>query len=408
MSVRIPDLPILSAPTDDTLIVADHVGTGVITAAALRDYITVSAGGPYLPADGGTMSGSLSTNATSDITSGRDLYASKHLYVGDGAGGFPWAFFLDGSANRIQDYGSPGYDMISPTGNRSWHNGPETLMSLSADGILSTKTSISSPAMAVTGTLTVGGTITSGAINTSGGALTTGAITATTINASGTVTAGAVSTAGDVTANQLQLGGGFRMLVEGGANRQIYFSAGWALSWAPGTGNLTFIRNGDNAALMSSIGSTGEFVILGANAYKPGGGSWTAPSDSRIKTVVGDYTRGLADVLALQPKRYTYLGNDTITEPEDGASAPYSNSPNYIAAQEGREFVGLVAQDIQASWPEMVSARAGYIDGTAESDILSVDRSDLNLALVNAIKTLEARVAALEAAAARSQTMHHE
>lgn len=404
MSVRIPDLPILSAPTDDTLIVADHVGTGVITAAALRDYITVSAGGPYLPADGGTMTGSLSTDATSDITSGRSIFATKAFAIDDGSSGFPWQFYVDGSGNRVQNYGaSVGNDSISTAGLRTWSGSADALMSLTAAGALTAKTLVQAPTIAAN-TMTVTGSITSGAINTSGGALTTGAITATTINASGVTTAAGFNTAGTVNAAEFNLGGGFRIPAPS-PNREIFFSANWRLSWEGTGGNLSYIRDSDSAVLMGSFGATGEFVILGANAYKPGGGSWTAPSDARIKTVTGDYTRGLSDILALQPKRFTYKGNDTLGEPV--GEAPYSNSPNLTAAQSGKEFAGLVAQDIEASWPEMVSSLQGYIDGT-ESDILTVDRSDLNLALVNAIKTLEARIAALEAAATRSQTMHHE
>jgi Chaperone of endosialidase len=400
MSVRVPDLPDLGAPTDDTLVVVDHMGTGVVQVSALRDYITVASGGPYLPLTGGTLTGTLTTNAVSDITSGRDAYVTKVLCIGDGAGGFPWQFYTDGSGNRTQYYGGNGFDAIQPNGTRVWNDASNNLMVLSPDGTLSVKTTVTAPAVNATN-MNVSGTVTAGAISSSTPISTSGAITS-----SGVITGAGFSTGGDVNAGnvnvtgQVSLGSGFRIPAPS-PNREIFWSANWRLSWATGTGNLTYIRDGDSAALFSSIGNTGEFVILGANAYKPGGGSWTATSDNRVKTIIGDYTRGLPDILALSPKRYTYLGNDTLDAPV--GSVPYSNSPNYIAATDQREFAGLVAQDIQSAWPEMVSSRAGFIDGTADPAILTVDRSDLNLALVNAIKTLEARIAALEAVTARTQ-----
>jgi hypothetical protein len=45
----------------------------------------------------------------------------------------------------------------------------------------------------------------------------------------------------------------------------------------------------------------------------------------------------------------------------------------------------------------MVTQKAGFIDGEAVSDLRNVDVSNLVFALVNAVKTLAARVAALEA-----------
>lgn len=395
--IRIADMPDIGAVTDDSSFVGEHSGSGRFAATALRDYMTTSGGGPYLPLAGGTLTGDLSTNATADIHAQHDLTVGNTFNLGS-ADGYLWKFQIDGSGNKIEIYDAGGnYDAFIPTtGLRSWNGNVGTLMSLSATGTLSLRTELDSPQITVTNA-NVTGTLTAGAITTSGTA-TTGNISAANINASGPIT-----TSGNlvgVNANisgQVDLGSGFRILVESGTNRQIYFSAGWCLSWNPSTGNLTYVRNGDNAALMSSIGATGEFVIQGSNAYKPGGGSWTAPSDSRVKTVTGDYTRGLADIKQLQPKRFTYIGNDTLEAPNSGESAPYTTSPNYVAAKAGTEFAGLVAQDVQAVMPEMVQSRMGYIDNSPVSDMLILDRSALDLALVNAIKELEQRVAALEA-----------
>lgn len=131
------------------------------------------------------------------------------------------------------------------------------------------------------------------------------------------------------------------------------------------------------------------FAVYG-DPYSPGGGLWNAISDSRIKTVQGDYTGGLAQVLALHPVRYIYKGNDS----------PGPNFPSNHAAVAARnqEFIGLVAQEAETVMPEMVSQKTAYIDGVQVTDMRAMDTSALIYALVNAVKELSARVEALEAA----------
>jgi len=130
-------------------------------------------------------------------------------------------------------------------------------------------------------------------------------------------------------------------------------------------------------------------LIIFSNAFKPGGGPWTASSDSRIKNVLGDYTSSLDMVTALRPVRYTYKGNDSTSA--DGESM------HRDAAAAGTEFIGLVAQEAETAMPELVSRVDGYIDGSAVADLRNVDTTPLVFALINSIKELKARVEALEA-----------
>lgn len=136
--------------------------------------------------------------------------------------------------------------------------------------------------------------------------------------------------------------------------------------------------------------ASGDLTVSG-NAYKPGGGTWTATSDARIKDVVGDYTHGLAEVLQLLPVRYTFKGNYSKTA--DGPSA------HQHLAQEKKEFVGLIAQQAEVPMPEMVTTEVGFVDGKPVADLRVLDTTALMFALVNACKELAARVAALEGAA---------
>jgi len=128
-----------------------------------------------------------------------------------------------------------------------------------------------------------------------------------------------------------------------------------------------------------------DLTISGANAIKPGGGSWTAPSDARLKRDVSGYKSGLAQILALQPVQYQYNGRGGL--PDDG-----------------RSYVGLDAGETEKVMPELVGSmmvtfdrtQAGEIPKLPDTEIKTIDSSALTYALVNAIKELAARVAALE------------
>jgi hypothetical protein len=173
---------------------------------------------------------------------------------------------------------------------------------------------------------------------------------------------------------------------------------------------MTNIAAANNYCL---IDSSGNFIISGANGFKPGGGSWGASSDARIKTVQGDYNQGLAEVVGLHPVVYTYKGNDTPTAERDAADfsdpdagdrvhksepdGPATASPHYHVAKAGTEFIGLIAQEVETVFPDMVTQRAAYIDGAPVTDLRELDTSPLIFALINAVKTLSARVEALEA-----------
>ncbi len=117
------------------------------------------------------------------------------------------------------------------------------------------------------------------------------------------------------------------------------------------------------------------------DCYKPTGGPWITGSDARIKTVTGRYESGLAEVLKLEPITYTYKGNDSLV----GTNIDTS-----------KENIGLVAQMVEPVMPEMVNQISGTIDGKEVSDLHTLDTGPLIYALVNAVKTLTARIEQLE------------
>lgn len=200
---------------------------------------------------------------------------------------------------------------------------------------------------------------------------------------------------------------GTATVVNGSLSMQKGSASNPAIYYHDGTTNRTIfyfdITNGRSQMTDVYSGSAlyldpaGNFTYNGGGgvAYKTGGGTWTAPSDARIKTVLEAYAPGLQEVLALKPIRYVYKGNDT-----DGSKDPEgkdSPSPRAAVARDKKAFVGLVAQEVEAIFPGMVTKRAGFLDGEPVTDLRDLDTSELVYALVNAVKTLNTRLAALEA-----------
>jgi hypothetical protein len=168
----------------------------------------------------------------------------------------------------------------------------------------------------------------------------------------------------------------------------------WTASAAGGV-TLSNIANGGNI----NFSAAGNFLItpnasgniLELTQGVPlcvGGGPWQAVSDARIKTVEAEYILGLDEVLALRPIVYRYKGNARI------------GSAEVVGIQQitDKAFVGLVAQEVETIMPGMVEQRAGTIDGEPVTDLRTLNNGELIYALVNAVKTLAARVEALEAA----------
>jgi hypothetical protein len=200
-----------------------------------------------------------------------------------------------------------------------------------------------------------------------------------------------------------------------GGNAHVIFqnsagAVGGYCYYAPAVNATTMTAGGGTAQIQAN----GNFVISGSVGQKASGTAWSNPSDERIKEVVGDYETGLAEILQLQPKRFTYKGNDTPNVPgadpnspefdpetpvgKEFETAPYPDSPHFQMATDGTEVAGFVAQEVEAVMPGMVTQGPGWIDGQEVQDFRTLDQSNLILALVNAVKELSAKVDALEAA----------
>lgn len=142
-----------------------------------------------------------------------------------------------------------------------------------------------------------------------------------------------------------------------------------AFASCPGDNNVEYpyetIQLPQNTNLRVSFGSYQPFMFgNNGHALKPGGGTWNALSDRRLKDLDGTYTHGLKEIVALDPVRFHYKKNNEMRQPSD------------------REFVGLIAQDVLPHFPEAVrKEKDGYY---------RLDTTPIHFAMINAVKELKA------------------
>ena len=116
------------------------------------------------------------------------------------------------------------------------------------------------------------------------------------------------------------------------------------------------------------IGTSSPDALLSVNgsADKPGGGSWGTFSDRRLKTLKGNFTSGLEQILKLKPVRYRYKDD------------------NALSIHDPQEHIGLVAQEVQRVIPEAVTENSkGY---------LLVNNDPILWAMLNAIKEQQGQI----------------
>ena len=129
-----------------------------------------------------------------------------------------------------------------------------------------------------------------------------------------------------------------------------------------GLAKLTIAPSGNIGLGSSSTAqSPGYTLYVEGSAGKPGGGSWLNSSDRRLKKDIKQYEDGLDEIAMINTINYKYnekSGHDTT-----------------------KEYVGVIAQELQKIAPYMVSEDSnGY---------LAVDNSAMMYMLVNAVQTLK-------------------
>jgi hypothetical protein len=219
-----------------------------------------------------------------------------------------------------------------------------------------------------TGNADVGGTL--GVVGTAnvGGLFSSGGVLGTT----GVFTSGGCG---------IYQGSGYS-IVQWEANWVDYFSlsSGYRY-WSNGGGVGSNIMQLDPGGTLTL--NTGNLVLNVGGGFNYTSPYWNVLSDERMKKNVTPYSAGLAEVLALEPVTFQWNGQQGT--PDDGVIRH-----------------GLIAQATQKVMPEMVIDMDAFkleIPAGQEpmANKLGMDMTPLPLALVNAVKALNARIEALEA-----------
>jgi hypothetical protein len=129
-----------------------------------------------------------------------------------------------------------------------------------------------------------------------------------------------------------------------------------------GTGNSTRVSFTENESQIGSIFASGGTSI-----------SYNTSSDYRQKENVVDLTGATARLKQLNPKRFNFIANPSVT------------------------VDGFIAHEAQAVVPESVTGTKDEVDDEGNPKYQGIDQSKLVPLLVATIQELEARIAALEA-----------
>jgi len=129
-----------------------------------------------------------------------------------------------------------------------------------------------------------------------------------------------------------------------------------------GTSNKFLVR-GDGRVGVGQVNPGGQFELSLDEGRKPSTNLWTITSDDRLKNIEGSYTKGLKEILQLQPIKYHY---------KNVGDRKFSDAVLSTAN------VGFSAQDVQKIFPEAV--------GTDDDGYLNFNMHSILVASLNAFK----------------------
>jgi hypothetical protein len=124
---------------------------------------------------------------------------------------------------------------------------------------------------------------------------------------------------------------------------------------------------------------------LGSQGYKPGGGTWVAVSDMRLKKNIKPYKDGLNRILSINPVTYQY--NNRMSTLNNGVT-----------------YVGVIAQEMKEIAPYTVEEKSfGEVTSEDENgktvvvqqgeNYYTFDPSALTYMLINAVRELNQKIA---------------
>lgn len=164
-----------------------------------------------------------------------------------------------------------------------------------------------------------------------------------------------------------------------GVSAQSTGTSGTAL-YVNGSYRGITVTNGGISISGTAHGATTYQLSLSANsAAKPSTNTWTVTSDSRVKTNINPYTKGLETILAINPITYDYNGKAGF-------------DPTSI------NNIGIIAQDVLNIIPESINTYHAILneDDKEKTELYNFDSHALTFILINAVKQLSAEIELLK------------
>lgn len=123
-----------------------------------------------------------------------------------------------------------------------------------------------------------------------------------------------------------------------------------------------------------NFGAAGELQIFNGTAEKPGGGTWTATSDRRIKQDIEPIHDAVDTLMKLRPVNFRY-------------------TPDYRAMEGGladKSYAGFIAQEYAEVFPSDVVSTTKHVPGADKNDptILALDPNPALITTVAAVQEL--------------------
>ena len=344
---------LLRTPVTDYTATADTVT--FLTPRAAGDVVQIqveglAAGGGYLPLTGGTLTGPLILDADPLVALGAATrqYVDSHPPLGG-----PYLPLSGGTLANLTVSGATTL------------NGATTAANLTVSGA----TSLSG--LTVTGITSLAGTV-------------AGSLTVTGSTALNAVTAGTVNVNSVKATNTVQVGDGHMQMYELGTTSRVFaFSDDWLWVWENATGDLTWDAYGVGSFISFIVDATPAPFWRGVNWLGPwqGVGAYIDASDERLKTDISDASVGLPEALAIQPIRFRRKLRDGTV------------SPRFEIGFSARRLEGVIPEAVVPIGSQDKEGPGSHASG---DPFLGITIEPVVAALLNAVKTLTARIEALE------------
>lgn len=373
-NIRVADLPDLGTITDTTIVVADKAGaTGKFTALTLKNYVAIT-----------TLPEAPSTNSPYGRQNGAWVAVlpeapSNGISYGRLNGG--WSPVLPPAPADGQTYGrvNSSWTQVLPITGGNISGGLSATGNISSGAaVFANQFSLSSANGYEWSFYVQAGTGDHVQQHRAGWSevwTSTGGIRAWTSPAGNLMLldgAGNLGAVGSITGDNVYASSDKTFgMYTGGAGKVIQFATSWYFDWNSGNGTVNWFAGG--AGLFWSMRTT-DLMCFNALGPVGGNGAYYNPSDERLKEQIQPAAVGLDAILQITPV--------TFVRKRTGDAPPASPE------------LGFSAQNVQRAIPLAVAERARFDGG--EGTMLGVMSESIVAALVNAVKTLTARVAELE------------